>query len=393
MAPTYRARPLASPLALCCLLLLWGSLLCLLAGCEAARPRSTQVATATAPTQQPDRDGDGVPDHFDQQPRPPASTAPPPGGYPLDSDGDGVADALDRCPDSPGRAANDGCPGAKAAPHRPPAALAWRGAPGEHRPLPKKVLQRDTYELAVDSPGLPRVKLYSKLSAKTRAAHAYLRPWAKATTSGEKLLEDYQKPGLLAARIPATMGMDSASTVTLAIIENSEGAAATPTKRRQLVLLVGTDTTDLVIKSLPVTEHMSAALVDPDKAFTFEPEGTVTRRYINNRHPREFTWNVKPVAAGVHWLKIQVKYIVPDEAHPAAGLAQEAIVFKQKVTVPWSLRAFVVQLVDYCEAHWKVVGALLGAVGTALLGWFKRLDLLAFLMRRAKDQPVVARNS
>jgi len=60
----------------------------------------------------PDSDGDGVPDRLDQCPDTPAGVAVDEVGCPLDSDGDGVDDYLDQCPNTPAGVAVDevGCP-------------------------------------------------------------------------------------------------------------------------------------------------------------------------------------------------------------------------------------------------------------------------------------------
>ena len=55
----------------------------------------------------PDTDGDGIPDHLDECPTVPG--LPQFNGCP-DTDGDGIPDHLDECPDVPGPKENNGCP-------------------------------------------------------------------------------------------------------------------------------------------------------------------------------------------------------------------------------------------------------------------------------------------
>jgi len=63
------------------------------------------------PTDDPDSDGDGVPDSRDECPGTPAGVAVTSFGCPKDSDGDGVPDYLDKCPGTPAGAKvdSDGC--------------------------------------------------------------------------------------------------------------------------------------------------------------------------------------------------------------------------------------------------------------------------------------------
>ena len=60
----------------------------------------------------PDSDGDGVPDSLDKCPNTPIGVEVDANGCPLDSDGDGVPDHLDKCPDTPKGVKVDakGCP-------------------------------------------------------------------------------------------------------------------------------------------------------------------------------------------------------------------------------------------------------------------------------------------
>jgi OOP family OmpA-OmpF porin len=60
----------------------------------------------------PDSDGDGVPDSLDKCPNTPIGVEVDANGCPLDTDGDGVPDYLDKCPDTPKGVKVDakGCP-------------------------------------------------------------------------------------------------------------------------------------------------------------------------------------------------------------------------------------------------------------------------------------------
>ena len=60
----------------------------------------------------PDSDGDGVPDSLDKCPNTPIGVEVDANGCPLDADGDGVPDYLDKCPDTPKGVKVDakGCP-------------------------------------------------------------------------------------------------------------------------------------------------------------------------------------------------------------------------------------------------------------------------------------------
>jgi OOP family OmpA-OmpF porin len=62
-------------------------------------------------TEEPDSDGDGVPDDRDKCPGTPAGVKVDEDGCPLDSDGDGVPDYRDKCPGTPAgaRVDADGC--------------------------------------------------------------------------------------------------------------------------------------------------------------------------------------------------------------------------------------------------------------------------------------------
>jgi len=63
-------------------------------------------------TEEPDSDGDGVPDSRDKCPGTPMGVQVDEHGCPIDSDGDGVPDYLDKCPNTPKgvKVDRDGCP-------------------------------------------------------------------------------------------------------------------------------------------------------------------------------------------------------------------------------------------------------------------------------------------
>lgn len=70
-------------------------------------PRGVKVDRDGCPL---DTDGDGVPDYKDKCPNTPRGVQVDIDGCPIDSDGDGIPDYLDKCPNKFGLAKYDGCP-------------------------------------------------------------------------------------------------------------------------------------------------------------------------------------------------------------------------------------------------------------------------------------------